>query len=216
MSETPGQRLRTARLAAGLSAEQLAERVGYSSSGVRAIENGQNGLRPDAAERFASALGATAAWLLTGDGDASGERLVPILGYVGADSEGTVIYVTGQANGDLVPLPPGGGELSRGLEVRGHSGGDFAPQGSIIYFDDQRHPPTPDMIGHPCVIETDDGRVLLKRLLRGSAPGLFDLESISGPRLPDVQIRWAALVTFVALPHQARKIKRHAGVRQIA
>jgi transcriptional regulator with XRE-family HTH domain len=215
--EKAGERLRRARKEAKLSVEAVAKRSGYSVSGIRAIENGQNGLRPDAAETFAPILGTTPGYLLTGEGpDRVGERLVPILGHVGADSEGTIIYATGQETGDLVPIPPGGGELSRGLEVRGHSGGDFAPQGSIIYFDDQRNPPTPDMIGYPCVVATDDDRVLLKRLLKGSRQGLYDLESIAGPTLSDMRLRWAALVTFVAPPHQARKIRRQAGVRQVA
>jgi transcriptional regulator with XRE-family HTH domain len=215
--DTAGERLRRARKAANLSVETVAQRSGYSVSGIRAIENGQNGLRPAVAEKLAPILGTTLGYLLTGEGlMQAGEQLVPILGHVGADSDGTIIYATGQENGDLVPVPPGGSGLSRGLEVRGHSGGDFAPQGSIIYFDDQRNPPTPDMIGYPCVVATDDDRVLLKRLLKGSRQGLYDLESISGPTLSDMRLLWAALVTFVAPPHQARKIRRHASVSQVA
>ena len=136
---------------------------------------------------------------------------VPVIGYVGADTEGTVIFSTGQESGDLVPLPPGGGEMSRALEVRGHSGGEWAPNGSIIYFEDQRTPPTPDMLGYPCVVETEDGRILLKRLLKGSAPGLYDLESRIGPTLENVRLKWAAEVTYVAQPKQARRIIRRAG-----
>jgi transcriptional regulator with XRE-family HTH domain len=215
-SRSRGERLRKARIKAQLSVAQVARRAGYSESGVRAIENGQNGLRPDAAERFAPILGVTAAWLLTGEGEADNGNYVPIIGFVGADSEGTVIYATGQESGDLVPLPPGGGRESRALEVRGHSGGEWAPPGSIIYFEDQRNPPTPDMIGYPCVVETEDGRVLLKRLLRGAHPGVYDLESRAGPTLQDVRLKWAAEVTYVAQPRQARKIIRRAGERQVA
>lgn len=215
-SRARGERLRKARTKAQLSVAQVAKRAGYSESGVRAIENGQNGLRPDAAERFAPVLSVTSAWLLTGDGEVENGQFIPVIGFVGADSEGAIIYTTGQESGDLVPLPPGGGIESRALEVRGHSGGEFAPSGSIIYFDDQRHPPTPDMIGYPCVVETEDGRVLLKRLLKGSQPGVYDLESRVGPTLEDVRLRWAAEVTYVAQPKQARKIIRRAGERQVA
>lgn len=211
-----GERLRQARLKAQLSVAQVAKRAGYSESGVRAIENGQNGLRPDAAERFAPILGVTAGWLLTGEGESDHGPYVPVIGFVGADSEGTVIYTTGQESGDLVPIPPGGGCDSRALEVRGHSGGEWAPPGSIIYFEDQRNPPTPDMIGYPCVVETEDGRVLLKRLLKGSNPGVYDLESRVGPTLADVRLKWAAEVTYVAQPKQARRILRKAGEQQVA
>jgi transcriptional regulator with XRE-family HTH domain len=206
-----GDRLRDARKRSGLSVDQVAQRAGYSPSGVRAIENGQNGLRADAAEKFAPVLGVSAAWLLTGSGSGDVQPYVAVIGYVGADSEGAVIFSTGQASGDLVPLPPGGGSESRALVVRGFSGGEWAPDGSIVYFEDQRHPPTPDMIGYPCIVELADGRVLLKRLLKGSAPGLFDLESRVGPTLSDVQLKWAAEVTYVAQPKQARRIIRKAG-----
>lgn len=214
-SRARGERLRQARIKVQLSVAQVAKRAGYSESGVRAIENGQNGLRADAAERFAPIVSATSAWLLTGEGEAESAH-IPVLGFVGADSEGTVIYTTGQESGDLVPIPPGGGRESRALEVRGHSGGEWAPAGSIIYFEDQRHPPTPDMLGYPCVVETEDGRVLLKRLLKGSSPGVYDLESRVGPTLENVRLKWAAEVTYVAQPRQARKIIRRAGQRQVA
>jgi hypothetical protein len=59
-----------------------------------------------------------------------------------------------------------------------------ADDGALIYFEDQRTPPTPDMLGHVVVVETDTDEVLVKRLLRGSRPGLYDLESVAGPHAP--------------------------------
>lgn len=211
-----GERLREARRHASLSVDQLAERTGYSASGVRAIENGQNGLRPDAADKFAPVLGVSAAWLLTGDGDRDTTPMARIIGRVGADTEGTVIQSTGQEAHDMAPVPPGGSKDSVALEVVGHSMRGLAEDGSLIYFEDQRHPPTPDMIGYYCIIETDDGRVLFKRLLRGSGPGLFMLESQIGPPIEDVRIRWAAEPTAIIPPKQARRIIRRAGERQVA
>lgn len=211
-----GQRLREARIKAQLSVAQVAKRSGYSESGVRAIENGQNGLRPDAADTFAPILGVTPAWLLTGEGEADSATYVPIIGTVGADTEGTVIQSTGQNGGDLAPVPAGGSRDSVALEVRGHSMRGLADDGSLIYFESQRHPPSPDMIGYPCVVETEDGRVLLKRLLKGSAPGLYDLESLIGPTMQDVRIRWAAEITAIIPPRQARRVIRRHGERQVA
>jgi hypothetical protein len=200
-----------------MTLEVLADAIEMSHQNLGKIERGLVPLGGEHHAPLARALAVDVSDLFRDPKQpAYGDTYVPVLGYVGADSEGTIVYTTCQGGGDLVPMPPGGGELSRGLEVRGHSGGDFAPEGSIIYFEDQRNPVTPDMLGHPCVIETDDERVLLKRVLRGSHKGVYDLESISGPTLRDVKIRWAALVTYVVQPHQARKIKRHVQESQVA
>lgn len=206
-----GERLRKARKEKGLSVDQLAQRTGYSGSGVRAIENGQNGLRPDAAQKFAPILGTTAAWLLTGDGDGSGAEYVAIIGRVGADNEGSVVYTTADATGDVAPIPPGGSTDSVALEVTGHSMRGFADDGALLYFEAQETPPTPDMLGYPCIVETEDGRVLLKRLLKGSRPGVYDLESQVGPTLSDVRLRWAAEITAIIPPKVARRIIRRRG-----
>lgn len=62
----PGARLREARTNAGLSVEQLAERVQKAASTVRAHENGQNGIKPPMAQRYARAVGVSPEWLLYG------------------------------------------------------------------------------------------------------------------------------------------------------
>lgn len=214
--QTPGERVRGARRRAQLSVDQVGERIRRSPSSVRAIENGQNGLRGEVADLLAPVLGVTAAWLLTGSGPKFSDRYVPIVGRVGADTEGTIIYALADETDELVPIPPGGTDKARALKVVGHSMGEWAPDGALIYFEDQRNPPTPDLLGYPCAVETEDGRVLLKRLLRGSSPGLYDLESRIGPTLENVRIRWAAEVTAVVPPRQARRIIRGAGDRQVA
>lgn len=104
------------------------------------------------------------------------------------------------------PRPPGGTYDSVALEVDGYSMRGWADDGSLIYFEDQRTPPTPDLLGLVCVVETVGGRVLVKRLLRGSEPGAFDLESINGPLMTDVRIVWAAEITAIIPPRQAQRI----------
>ena len=56
------------------------------------------------------------------------------------------------------------------------------------------------------VVETDTDEVLVKRLLRGSEPGAYDLESIAGPTRHDARVRWAAHITAIIPPFQARRI----------
>lgn len=49
---------------------------------------------------------------------------------------------------------------------------------------------------------------MVKRLLRGSLKGRFDLESVVGPVRTNAKIRWAAHITAIVPPHQARRILR--------
>lgn len=87
--KTPGDRLRQRREAKGLSAADLAARVGRSESAVRNQENGTNGIPAALAKKYASALGTTAAWILYGDESATpvSEGVVldlPVIGPVQA------------------------------------------------------------------------------------------------------------------------------------
>lgn len=138
----------------------------------------------------------------------SPDGLVPVLGRVGADPEGAVLFATGQGTGDRVPRPPGGSQDAVALLIVGHSMRGLADDGGLIYFEHQRLPPTADMLGQVVVVETETDEVLVKRLLRGSRPGLFDLESIRGPIRKDCRLRWAAHITAIIPPHQARRILR--------
>ena len=70
---TAGERLRQARILAGYkSAAKAADAMGVNLSAYRSHENGQNGFTAEQAERYASAFGVDAAWLLFGDEEVSG------------------------------------------------------------------------------------------------------------------------------------------------
>jgi len=212
-------RLRQARIAAGFGhASDAAARFGWNENTYKSNENGNAPFSFRKAKEYAEAFGVRAEWLYdeTGAMEAGGAPMVRIIGRVGADTEGTVIQTDGQEGFDTAPVPPGGTADAVALEVVGHSMRAVAEDGSLIYFEDQRNPPTPDMLGYYCIVETEDGRVLFKRLLRGSASGLFMLESQVGPPIEDVRLRWAAEPTAIIPPKQARRIIRRAGERQVA
>lgn len=65
--ETPGERLRAKREERGLTASDLARRVGRSESAVRNQENGINGISAPLAKKYAQALGTTPNYILYGD-----------------------------------------------------------------------------------------------------------------------------------------------------
>lgn len=200
--------IRPWRERAGLTIEQLAERIGMSHSNLSRIERGKVPLGEEYVPGLARALGIKPGDIFRHPDEAAPMTpMVPVVGRVAADSEGRIIYATAHESGDRAPPPPGHtADTVVAVEVFGHSMRGYADDGSLVYFETQRSPPTPDMIGYPAVVETTDGRVLLKRLLKGSRSGLYDLESVNGPTLPDQKLRWAAEITAVIPPRQAQRI----------
>ncbi|MDO8901395.1 MAG: helix-turn-helix transcriptional regulator [Phenylobacterium sp.] len=207
-------RLRQARLDAGHeTAAAAAEAFGWNRNTYASNENGNAPFSYRKAKDYAAAFGVSAEWLYDAAGPIRASALagyVPILGRVGANPEGVVLFATGQEAGDLAPIPPGGTDKAAALRVVGHSMRGLADDGALIYFEDQRTPPTPDMLGHVVVVEVDTDEVLVKRLLRGSRSGLFDLESVAGPTRQDARLRWAAHITAIIPPFQARRIIQSA------
>lgn len=215
------RRLREARMARGYSSGvEAALAFGWNRNTYLSNENGNAPFSYRKAAAYAAAFGVTAEWLYAGAGASDAdvgdgrpgapERLVPVIGRVGADPQGAVLFATGQSAGDLVPIPPGGTERAVALQIVGHSMTGLADDGGLIYFEDQRTPPSEDMLGHVVVVETDTEEVLVKRLLRGSRKGRYDLESVVGPVRRDCKLRWAAHITAVIPPYQARRIIRSA------
>jgi transcriptional regulator with XRE-family HTH domain len=212
--DQPFQRLREARIAKGFdTAAAAADAFGWNRNTYASNENGNAPFSYRRAKEYAVAFGVRLEWLY----DAAGPMrpiaeagFVPIIGRVGANPEGLVLFATGQEPGDLAPIPPGGTDRAVALQVVGHSMRGVADDGALIYFEDQRTPPTPDMLGHVVVVEIDTDEVLVKRLLRGSRAGRFDLESVAGPTRHDARLRWAAHITAIIPPYQARRIIRGA------
>ena len=220
-------RLKTVRQECGYaSARAAADAFGWNVNSYGSNENGNAPYSFRRAKDYAAAFGVNALWLYDGSPPKHGrslapsaaqaavlanERMAPIIGRVGADPDGIVLLALGQSSGDLAPIPPGGTDKAVALRVVGHSMPGVADDGALIYFEDQRTPPTPDMLGHVVVVETDTDEVLVKRLLRGSKARHYDLESVAGPTRRDCRIRWAAHITAIIPPFQARRIIRLHG-----
>lgn len=205
-------RLRRARIAAGFDqANEAAERHGWNPNTYKSNENGNAPFSFRKAKEYALAFGVRAEWLYDALGPIKNgdEQFVPIIGRVGADPEGTIIQSTGQASYDLAPQLPTGVRAAAALEVVGDSMPWFAENGSLVYIESQHREPTPEMLYNYCVVETDErpeGRVLVKRLLRGSEPGMWTLLSQVGPPIENVRLRWAAEPVATVKPRHARAI----------
>ena len=208
------ERLRQARIAKGFeTAAAAADAHGWSRNTFASNENGNAPFSYRRAKEYAVAFGVSPEWLYDAAGPmlaTAASGLAPVIGHVGANPDGTVLFALGQDPAELTPIPPGGTDKARALKVAGHSMRGLADDGALIYFEDQRTAPTPDMLGQVVIVETDTDEVLVKRLLRGSRPGLYDLESIAGPMRRDARLRWAAHITAIIPPVQARRIIRGA------
>jgi phage repressor protein C with HTH and peptisase S24 domain len=204
------QRLRLARTEKGYeTAAAAADAFGWNRNTYSSNENGNAAFSYRRAKEYAAAFGVRPEWLYDAAGamrSTGADGFAPIIGRVGANPEGDVLLATGQGSGELAPIPPGGTEKAVALRVSGHSMRGLADDGALIYFEDQRSSPSPDMLGQVVVVETDTDEVLVKRLLRGSGPGLYDLESVAGPTRHDARLRWAAHITAIIPPFQARRI----------
>lgn len=203
------ERLQLARRDKGYAtAIEAARAYGWNINTYISNENGNAGFSFNKAKEYARAFGVRAEWLYDESGPIRGreQQTVDIVGVVGADPGGTVLFATGQLAGDTVPPPPNGSLTAKALEVRGHSMPFVADDGSIIYFDDQRTAVSTELMGQVVVCELDTDEVLVKRLLRGSKPGLFDLESIGAPPRQDVRLRWVARVVCILPPLEARRL----------
>lgn len=220
-----GKRLRLAREHAGLKtgtdgADYVKRQLDVSKPTYLQHENGTRGFKARAHD-YARLFGVPAEWLLWDKnppawlGREPARRappgFVPIIGYVGADPEGRVLMAHGQDPQDYAPAPPGADPDAVAVEVRGHSMRGFVDDGGLIYFEQQHTTIPSDMLGQVVVMELESGEVLVKRLLRGSKKGRFDLESLAGPMRSDERVKWAAHITAIIPPHQARRIiKREA------
>lgn len=137
---------------------------------------------------------------------APARRTTRIVGRAGAATDGRVQYAEGHEGLGVVEIPPGASEESVAIEIEGYSQGWIA-DGALIFYTEVHSGPTDDMLGQIVIIGTDDNEVLLKRLLRGSKPGLFDLESVNGPMLRDKRVVWAAHVDSLVPPWRAKQLR---------
>lgn len=182
-----GNRLKELRQSLRLTHDEAAEAMGVSRGQYIKLERGERRLTADYISLAAKAFNVSDAEVI------STKSTVPVVGYVGAGSAAHY-YSDAQGPFEEVPMPENGNDNTVAVEARGDSLGTFFNQW-LVYYDEIRTPPTSDMIGRLCVVELLDGRVLVKKLMRGSAPHLYHLLSQTESPIEDQEIVWAARVT---------------------
>lgn len=125
-------------------------------------------------------------------------RAVGVWGKVGARAE--VYPLSDYANAPMyeVALPPtlDPGEEYVAFEIEGFSMPPAEPGWVVLFRKVEAQPE--DLINTPVLVDTKDGRRLFKRLRKGYAPGLYNLESWDGsPLMENVEI--TTVLPFAAL-----------------
>lgn len=156
----------------------------------------------DSFAAVAKVVGQTVSELI-GEIQSSRTQPIRVVGVAGAGPDGAIAFGGAEENLGEAPVPPGATADTVAVEVRGNSMRGVAEDGWLVYFDERRDPPTEDLLGEICIVGLLDGRVLIKRLLRGRKRKHFDLESAAAPTLQDVKIEWAARVTAI-VPRRRR------------
>jgi phage repressor protein C with HTH and peptisase S24 domain len=114
-----------------------------------------------------------------------------VVGYVGA---GAAVIPIDAEEMDEVPAPTSQYPVEA-VVVRGYSMYPVYEDGELLFYE-VRHVDLADMVGKNAVVKLEDGRMLVKKLRRGSEPGLWTLESIAAPLIENVAIEWAAPVRW--------------------
>jgi phage repressor protein C with HTH and peptisase S24 domain len=118
----------------------------------------------------------------------SENRTILVMGYVGAGAE--VIPINdGDSLAEVeldVPVPWG----TVGAIVRGDSMYPIFEDGDLIAYGGEHLSPE-QAVGTTCIVQLSDGRMMIKRVRRGSSPGLYTLTSTNAPDIEDVPLEWA-------------------------
>lgn len=190
---TPGGRLRALRKASKLNQEEIADILGVERPQISKYENGKNAMPDYVIERASQYFGVTAAFIRYGDTD---ERMAKVVGLVGA---GGHVEAIEQPPWRYVEVPASWHDAIA-LQVDGTSCWPVYDDGDDIVVRGPRRLLEEEIYGRMCVVETSDGLGLVKRVRRGSAHGLFTLESPNAPPIEDVRLASARPVKL-HVPH---------------
>ena len=195
--------LREARKRLKLSLEQLSEDVGISVSQLSRFESGNREPRIKELARIAKRLN-----LSIGDlTNQSESNAVTVMGRIGAGAEILPEFEQIDEHEGLfsvetvLDLP----QDVIAFEVDGDSMYPRFKAGDIVVCRLTEVSPE-EVIGDDAAVQTADGRRYIKTVLRGSAKGMYDLESHNARPIRDVHLLWVSPILATIPARQWRKL----------
>jgi phage repressor protein C with HTH and peptisase S24 domain len=182
--------LRDARKRVGLSQEALGLKAGSGRSTIVKLEKGELPLTEAWARRLAPHLDVRPSDLWT-------PPQVRVIGFVGAGAR-VYAYDDMLDAGDTIDRPPiAQGDLLA-VQVKGDSMLPLAEEGWHIVYTAEATVDENEVLNRVCVVQLDeDESMMVKRVLRGTKPYHYHLASLNAPLIPDVRLRWAAVVKAI-------------------
>ncbi|WP_164867842.1 helix-turn-helix domain-containing protein [Rhodovarius crocodyli] len=181
-------RIKALRKAAGMTQQDLADHIGVDKTTIWRYETGSQEFFQKPVTDMARILGAPSPEQLL----SSFPEPVRLYGNVGAGAE-------------VIPLdeetiwldgPPGLNDPIA-AEVVGRSMLPVYRPRDILFFD-RRTRVDEDVIGEDCMVKVSDGRILVKRVLRGFLKGHYRLFSYdTQEESEDLRLEWASPVEWV-------------------
>jgi len=181
-------RLQKARKAAGFeTAVEVVRAYGWKS-----YQNNESGTAPFSykkAQEYARRFKVRPEWLYAGTGTMR-ETRVPIVGKAAAGPDGS--FIDDRMPGDHPGVEPFDPEISIAVEIDGTSMVPrFRPREIAIFGSLHEDPAA--LINQEVLVQTHDGRQMIKILRRNAVPGHWDLHSINNAFDPieGVRLDWA-------------------------
>lgn len=197
METNLSEKIKAIRSSLGLNQTEFAERVGTTQSTVTRWEKGSEP-RGEHLQRLAELANTTVERLLNISDLTSPTDHIPVVGYVGAGA--AIMPYDDYSHGDghdFVERPPFVEGKAVAVEVKGDSLYPVAEDGWRLVYAGEQTVIEEDVLNKLCVVQLEDGRMLVKRLMRGTKPQHYHLASTNAPLIEDVRITWAARVKAI-------------------
>ena len=179
-----------------MTQEKLGQLIGVDQSNITIWEKGKTKPRPDNLNELARVFGLTPAYLSFGESPPEGGvGAVPVFAAV---SDRDVIKVFPKKSTPRIIRPPGSADQVADCAIIVHSTSQWPihSPGDYLFINHSAPLPPEQVIQRECVVKLKDGRLVLKRLLRGSE-GRFTLVSAREPEMVDQDVEAAFPILWV-------------------
>lgn len=197
MTTSLADKIKAIRSSMGLNQTEFAELIGTTQSTVTRWERGSEP-RAEHLQKLAEVANTTVERLLNISELTLPDDHIPVVGYVGAGA--AIMPYDDHSHGDgldFVERPPFVQGRAVAVEVRGDSLYPVAEDGWRLVYTGEQTILEDEVLNKLCVVQLEDGRMLVKRLMRGTKPLHYHLVSSNAPVIEDVRIQWAARVKAI-------------------